>query len=85
MKLGKNPDVDDISATHLDRLRDQLFPVLGRVEPDPVLLPLLVDAVMTRAAEQMHSAVTAGYGCGHAAGVELGEDVARMVVPKDMA
>jgi hypothetical protein len=64
MELGKNEIVDDISATHLDRLRDQLGAVLRQFEPDAPRWSMLIDAVMYRAAEQMHSAVTEAYTAG---------------------
>ena len=64
MQLGKNEIVDDISAAHLDRLRDQLGAVLRQFESDPARRSMLIDAVMIRAAEQMHSAVTEAYAAG---------------------
>jgi hypothetical protein len=38
--------------------------MLSHFEPDPDRRPLLLDAVMTRAAEQMHAAVTDAYTAG---------------------
>ena len=64
MELGKNEIVDDISATHLDRLRTQLDAALPHFEPDPARRTQLLDAVMYRAAGQMHAAVTDAYSAG---------------------
>lgn len=78
MNLGINPTVDDISAEHLDKLRNDLgihlLLELG-ADADPAMVTGLIDDFMKLAAEQMHDACSDAYHAGEHAATDVIPDV----------